>query len=67
VALTQNEWFKAQRLGSDYYLYAVWNAVKDSNTKPRVIQDPARNLKVDERVEVVRYVVSASEIEQKSR
>ncbi len=67
VALTQNEWFKAQRLGTDYYLYAVWNAGKDPNAKPRVVQDPARNLKVEEKVEVVRYIVPASEIEQKSR
>lgn len=67
VALTQNEWFKAQRLGADYYLYTVWNVAKDPNAKPRVIQDPARNLKVEEKVEVVRYIVSASEIEQKSR
>src|SRR3989441_2480619 len=59
VALTQNEWFKAQRLGNDYYLYAVWNVGKDPNAKPRVIQDPARNLKVDEKVEVVRYIVPA--------
>jgi len=67
VALTQNEWFKAQRLGTDYYLYAVWNAKKDPNAKPRIIRDPAHNLKVEEKVEVVRYIVSTSEIEQKSR
>jgi hypothetical protein len=67
VALTQNEWFKAQRLGADYYLYTVWNAGRDPNAKPRVIQDPARNLKIEEKVEVVRYIVPASEIEQKSR
>ncbi|HEV2120768.1 MAG TPA: helicase-related protein [Candidatus Bathyarchaeia archaeon] len=67
VALTQNEWFKAQRLGNDYYLYAVWNAAKDPNAKPRVVQDPARNLKVEEKIEVVRYIIPASEIEQKSR
>jgi hypothetical protein len=66
VALTQNEWFKAQRLGTDYYLYAVWNAGKDPKGRPRIIQDPARNLKIEEKVEVVRYVVPASEIEQKS-
>src|SRR5205823_4559945 len=67
VALTQNEWFKAQRLGTDYYLYTVWNARKDVNSKPRIIQDPVRNLKVEEKTEVVRYLVSASEIEQKSQ
>jgi len=66
VALTQNEWFKAQRLGTDYYLYVVWNAGSDPNAKPRIIQDPVRNVKVEERIEVVRYIVSASEVEQKS-
>jgi len=67
VALTQNEWFKAQRLATDYYLYAVWNVKIDPNAKPRIVRDPARNLKVDEKVEVVRYIVAASEIEQKSK
>ena len=29
VALTQNEWFKAQRLNKDYYLYAIMNTGTD--------------------------------------
>ena len=33
VALTQNEWFTAQRLKDDYYLYVVFNAV----SSPRLI------------------------------
>jgi hypothetical protein len=28
IALTQNEWFKAQRFKEDYYLYVVFNASK---------------------------------------
>lgn len=65
VALTQNEWFKAQRLGNDYYLYVVWNAGKDPNTKPYIIQNPVVNLQVDQKVEIVRYIVPAIEIERK--
>jgi superfamily II DNA or RNA helicase len=65
VALTQNEWFKAERLANDYYLYVVWNAGKDPKAEPIVIQNPVQNLNFDEKVEVVRYVIAASEIEQK--
>ena len=66
VALTQNEWFKAQRLGDDYYLYVVWNAGKDPNTRPCIIQNPVANLQVDRKVEIVRYIVPATEIERKA-
>jgi hypothetical protein len=65
VALTQNEWFKAQRLGNDFYLYVVWNAANE-NASPRIIQNPALNLTVQERVEVVRYVINSDEIGKKS-
>jgi len=59
VALTQNEWFKAGRFGSDYYLYVVLNAA----TQPElyIIQDPAANLQPEERVEV-RYLVPVGDI-----
>jgi SNF2 family DNA or RNA helicase len=67
VALTQNEWFKAQRLGNDYYLYVVWNAGKDLNTKPFIIQNPVANLQVDHKVEIVRYIIPATEIESRAR
>ncbi len=67
VALTQNEWFKAQRLGNDYYLYAVWNAATNPDARPKVVHDPAHNLRVEEKTEMVRYVITASEIEHKSR
>jgi superfamily II DNA or RNA helicase len=65
VALTQNEWFKAQRLGDSYYLYVVWNASKDAHSSPLIIQNPAQNLTVDEKLEIVRYMIPAKEIEQK--
>jgi superfamily II DNA or RNA helicase len=66
VALTQNEWFKAQRLASDYYLYVVWNARKGTSSEPLVIQNPAACLTVDQKVEIVRYVVSSIEIQKKA-
>jgi hypothetical protein len=59
VALTQNEWFKAQRFQEEYYLYVVL----DIAAKPRLyrIQNPAAVLRPDEQVEV-RYLVALSEI-----
>ena len=59
VALTKNEWFKAQRFGDDYYLYVVLHAA----TKPElyIIQNPAARLEPEEVVEV-RYRVTAEEI-----
>jgi len=59
VVLTQNEWFKAGRFGSDYYLYVVLNAA----TQPELytIQDPASNLQPEERVEV-RYLVQVGDV-----
>ena len=66
VALTQNEWFKAQRLASDYYLYVVWNAAEKPSPRPLVVQDPARTLAVDQKVEIVRYIVPVPEIENKA-
>ncbi|MDI6720566.1 MAG: helicase-related protein [Methanomicrobiales archaeon] len=62
VALTQNEWFKAQRFGNDYYLYAVMNAV--SSPELFIVQNPAETLPVKKRVESVRYLISYDEIEK---
>ncbi len=55
VALTPNEWIKAQRFGKDYWLYVVVNC----GTKPELylIQDPASKLSPKEEVSVVRYMV----------
>ncbi|MEK9149228.1 MAG: helicase-related protein, partial [Candidatus Desantisbacteria bacterium] len=60
VSLTQNEWFKAQRFGNDYYLYAVMNAAKEPQLY--IIQNPAENLEPAEKIEVVRYVVPFEEL-----
>ncbi len=60
VALTQNEWFKAQRFQEAYYLYAVMNAA----TSPQlyIVKNPAENLDPEERLEVVRHVVPSEQI-----
>jgi superfamily II DNA or RNA helicase len=57
VALTRNEWIKAQRFRDDYWLYIVVNC----KTHPQlyVLQDPAAVLRADEELEVVRYIVRA--------
>ncbi len=64
VVLTQNEWFKAMRFGDDYYLYVVFNAA----TKPQlhIIQNPAKNLNPEQKIEIVRYVVPLEQIKEKS-
>jgi superfamily II DNA or RNA helicase len=59
VALTPNEWIKAQRFGKDYWLYVVVNC----KTQPELylIQDPASKLSPTEEVSVVRYMVGQSD------
>ena len=59
VALTKNEWFKAQRFGGDYYLYVVLNAA--IGPELYIIQNPAARLKPEEVVEV-RYRVPAEDV-----
>ncbi len=56
VALTPNEWIKAQRFGKDYWLYVVINC--KSRPELYMIQDPASKLKPTEEVSVVRYMVA---------
>ncbi|MCR4416753.1 MAG: helicase-related protein [Ignavibacteria bacterium] len=60
VALTQNEWFKAQRFGNEYYLYVVFNAA--TNPELHIIPNPAEILKPEEKFEIVRYLVDHTEI-----
>lgn len=59
VALTKNEWFMAQRFGDAYYLYVVF----DVTHQPKLyrIQNPAKTLESEERVDV-RYWVPLNEI-----
>ncbi|GFP26546.1 hypothetical protein HKBW3S25_02041, partial [Candidatus Hakubella thermalkaliphila] len=55
IALTLNEWFKAKRFKNQYWLYVVANAVK--NPILYIINNPTEDLKVQEKGEVVRFVV----------
>ncbi len=59
VALTPNEWIKAQRFGKDYWLYVVVNC----KTQPELylIQDPGSRLSPKEEVSVVRYMIGQSD------
>jgi hypothetical protein len=63
IALTPNEWFKAKRFKEQYWLYVVANAVK--NPILYIINNPTENLKVQEKVEVVRFVVPLEEWKNK--
>lgn len=62
VALTQNEWFKAQRFQENYYLYVVLNAAHEPQLY--CIQNPAAVLKPEKQMEV-RYIVSVDQIMEK--
>lgn len=59
VALTPNEWIKAQRFGKEYWLYVVVNC----KTKPELflIQDPAATLSPREEISVVRYMIGQTD------
>ena len=59
VALTPNEWIKAQRFGQEYWLYIVANC--KSQPELHMIQDPASKLSPKEEVSVVRYMVGTSD------
>ncbi|MCX7985166.1 MAG: helicase-related protein [Bacteroidetes bacterium] len=63
LALTQNEWFKAQRFGDDYYLYVVFNAI--STPELHIVPNPAKILKPEEKHEIVRYLIDCNEIVNK--
>ncbi|NLJ50369.1 MAG: DUF3883 domain-containing protein, partial [Candidatus Atribacteria bacterium] len=65
VALTQNEWFKARRFGSEYYIYVVYQA--SSVTELYIIQNPAESIYPEEKIETVRYIVSSDLIIEKGR
>jgi hypothetical protein len=63
ISLTQNEWFKANRFGDDYYLYIIFNA--PTNPKLNIIKNPAKNLNVIEKIETVRFIIEYSEVKEK--
>ncbi|MBU1599090.1 DUF3883 domain-containing protein [bacterium] len=64
IALTLNEWFKAKRFKEQYWLYVVAHTVKDPTLY--IINNPAENLQVEEKVEVVRFVVPIEEWKSKN-
>jgi hypothetical protein len=57
VALTRNKWIKAQRFRADYRLYIAVGC----KTEPQLnaLQNPAAVLRLEEELEVVRYIVRA--------
>jgi hypothetical protein len=55
VALTRNEWIKAQRFGDDYWFYIVVNCKMQPQLY--VLQNPAAVLRPEEELEVMRYIV----------
>ena len=55
IALTPNEWLMAHRLGNEYWLYVITNAIKTPELY--TIENPAEKLKPEEEVEIVRFVV----------
>ncbi|BCX03094.1 MAG: helicase [Candidatus Roseilinea sp.] len=61
VALTQNEWFTAQRLGEDYYLYVVMNAAA-AQPELYIVRNPAARL-APEAQRQVRYLLPAEAIQ----
>ena len=63
VALTCNEWFKAKRFKEQYWLYVITNP--HANPELYIINDPAGNINVRERVEVVRFIVPVREWKNK--
>ncbi len=65
IAISPNEWLNANKFSDDYYLYVVWNAADREKTALTIIKNPAQNLKVIERLESVRYIATADEIEKK--
>ena len=44
VRLTTNEWYKAVQLGDSFWLYVVWDPLKNPSPEPLRIQNPAKHL-----------------------
>lgn len=63
VALTPNEWFKANRFKDQYWLYIVSNA--STNPVLSIIQNPAEKLSVLRKEEVVRFIIPTNEWKNK--
>jgi superfamily II DNA or RNA helicase len=55
VAISRNEWFMAQRLKDEYWLYVVVNVA--STPELFVVQNPAEKLEPEEVVSIVKFIV----------
>jgi hypothetical protein len=64
VELTPNEWLKARMFKDQYWLYIVENA--KTNPVLHIVNNPAYNLKAEEKVEIVRFIVKQEEWKGKS-
>ena len=63
VALTPNEWFKAKRFKEQYWLYVIFNAATSPVLK--IINNPAENLRYEEKIELVRILIPVEELKNK--
>ncbi len=59
ILLTQNEWLTARKLGENYYLYVIYNAINEP--KLHIIKDPAKKINPIEKFQVV-YIVKEDEL-----
>ncbi len=44
IRLTTNEWYKAAQLGDSYWLYVVWDPLRDPDPTPVIIRNPVKQL-----------------------
>jgi superfamily II DNA or RNA helicase len=63
ISLTQNEWFKANRFGDDYYLYIIFNTT--TNPELNIIKNPAKSLNIVKKIETVRFIIAYNEVKEK--
>ena len=60
---TPNEWFKARRFKEQYWLYVIAHAAMSPIRY--ILNNPTDTLSVEERMEVVRFIVPRDEWKQK--
>jgi len=65
IVLTPNEWLKAKRFKEQYWLYIIANAT--TNPTLYIINNPVENLKPQEKVEIVRFIVPVEEWKSKKQ
>jgi len=63
IVITKNEWLNAKRFKEQYWLYIVANAA----TKPvlYIVNNPAEQCSPEEKIEIVRYLITTSEWKNK--